>query len=208
MKQLVIAILVLHAINISAQENVYKFWVQLKDKEHNEYSLSNPEAFLSQRSLERRLNQDINIDITDLPVSSVYLDSLAMEDLEILYTSKWLNAVVIQTGDSLMVTGLEEKSFVSSTEYLYRNNLNRKSGFNKFNETFEESELPSDHQDGGRDLRLDRQGEARGRGVLLHDRSLGDHPRSRGQDGAFLLHRRHDRRRQRQHCRRDHYLQL
>ena len=95
-----IGLLLFAAMDVMAQETYYKFWIQLSDKKFNEYSTDKPEEFLSLRAIERRNRQGIAITEQDLPVSSVYLDSLTEYPLRILFTSKWMNAVVVRTVDS------------------------------------------------------------------------------------------------------------
>ena len=89
------------------------YWVQLKDKKGTPYLISKPEDFLSQRSIDRRKRQHISIDETDLPVSSVYLDSLRKRGLEIVHTSKWLNGATVRTADTVLIQKIASLPFVS-----------------------------------------------------------------------------------------------
>lgn len=77
----------------------YKFRIYLKDKKNNEFSVKHPEAFLSQRAIERRKRQGIKIDKTDLPVNRAYIDAIAATGAKVLHTSKWNNTVVVSTED-------------------------------------------------------------------------------------------------------------
>ena len=58
---------------LSAERN-YRYRVNLKDKEGTAYSVENPQAFLSERALERRSRQGLSIDETDLPISQIYIE--------------------------------------------------------------------------------------------------------------------------------------
>lgn len=127
------------------QESSYKFWIQLKDKEDSPYSLDNPAEFLSQRAIDRRLRYQIPIEENDLPVNQAYLDNLNQHNINILYSTKWMNAVVIETADSNMADVLSTYPFVSGIELLYWT-PQLKSGSDKFMETFSDEPLPSDHQ--------------------------------------------------------------
>ena len=51
--------------------------IELTDKKGTVHSLSNPQTFLSTETIARRKQFNIAIDSTDLPVSKVYLDSIA-----------------------------------------------------------------------------------------------------------------------------------
>lgn len=71
------------------------YWVEFKDKKGAPFQIEEPEAFLSQRAIERRRHFGIPITEEDLPVSPVYLDSLRQNGTEIQHTSRWLNAATI-----------------------------------------------------------------------------------------------------------------
>ncbi|HEX7583746.1 MAG TPA: hypothetical protein VF373_03580, partial [Prolixibacteraceae bacterium] len=84
LRSILLVIFLLSEVVVFAQgEAKSSYWVQLKDKKGTPYQVSNPEAFLSRRAINRRLRQQIAIDETDLPVSPVYLDSLKNRGLEI-----------------------------------------------------------------------------------------------------------------------------
>jgi len=140
------ALLLAVALNGMSQETNFKFWVQITDKNNNSYSVDRPYEFLSQRAIERRERQGISIAREDLPVTSAYLDSLEEHPLKIIYTSKWLNAAVIQTTDPGLEQTLEDLPFVSDVEYLYRSDINKKSACNKWAESSYAEYLHSDHQ--------------------------------------------------------------
>lgn len=127
------------------QDSSYKFWIQLKDKEGSQYSLENPAEFLSQRAIERRLRYHIPIVENDLPVSQTYIDSLNHHDIKILYSSKWMNAIVAEASDSNVADLLSSYSFVTGIKLLYWT-PRLKSVSNKFLETISAEVLPSDHQ--------------------------------------------------------------
>jgi serine protease AprX len=147
MRRAVMLVLLFSALLVDAtgQQSIYKFWVQLKDKEGGPYSLDKPGQFLSQRAIDRRLRYQIPIEENDLPVSRVYLDILQQQDLNILYTSKWMNAVAIETTDSNMADLLSSFPFVTGVDLFYWRPW-YKSGADKFRESFSDVSLPSDHQ--------------------------------------------------------------
>ncbi len=131
--------------NAVGQETIYKYWIQLRDKAGSPYTLDDPGAFLSQRAIDRRLRYNIPMVENDLPLSPVYLDSLLHPDIDILYSSKWMNAVVVETSDSNMADTLSAYSFVTGIELLYRT-PDLKSAALKFKESLSDEPLPSDHQ--------------------------------------------------------------
>ncbi|HRG90199.1 MAG TPA: hypothetical protein PLW44_14330, partial [Chitinophagales bacterium] len=77
---------------LHAQNN--KYWIKFKDKAHNGHSLSTPTTFLSQKSLDRRSRQGITVNESDLPISQVYIDSLAPYIGQLNHRIKWFNMIV------------------------------------------------------------------------------------------------------------------
>lgn len=98
---------------VSGQIAPDTYWVQFIDKNHNSYSLNQPNEFLSDRAISRRSKQNISYDITDLPVSKYYIDSLKNLGLEIRNTSKWFNGVVIRSVDVELLDTLHHISFIA-----------------------------------------------------------------------------------------------
>jgi len=103
---------------LSAQDEPPAYWIGFTDKLNNDYSIDFPEDFLSQRALDRRSNQGIEIDSTDLPVSSFYTDSLTSLGLSLRYTSKWLNGAVVLTHDTDLIDTIESYGFVRNSEFI------------------------------------------------------------------------------------------
>lgn len=91
-----------------------KYRVQFTDKNNSPYSISNPSAFLTQRAIDRRTNQGIAIDETDIPVNQAYVDSLIDLGAQIFNVSRWFNTATIFLSDTNLVDDIEALSFVSS----------------------------------------------------------------------------------------------
>ena len=154
------------------------YWIQLKDKNGTTYQVTHPEAFLSQRAINRRIKQQIAIDETDLPVSQVYLDSLKNRGFEIFHTSKWLNGVTVRTADTTLIKNIATLPFVVSVQYTRPANV-LKSGKMKFSE--EETTTDYDPANYGLAINqltqlngeyLHKQG-FRGKGVLIAELDAG-----------------------------------
>lgn len=91
-----------------------KYWVEFTDKVNTPYSVSQPEVFLSDRSIERRANQNIDVDQTDLPVDPAYIDQvLALGEIQMLYSSRWFNALAIAVEDSTLIEEALQLPFVA-----------------------------------------------------------------------------------------------
>ena len=110
-----------------------RYLVQLKDKATTNFSLSNPSAYLSQRSIGRRTRYNIPIDSTDLPVPSSYISQIKnITGVEILNISKWLNAIAIRTTDANAIASINSLSFVGEISSIAARPINNTE--NKFRE--------------------------------------------------------------------------
>ena len=161
-----IFVLSFFVVNIFSQNSYY---VQFKDKNGTEFSLKSPQKFLSQRAIQRRAKQQIEIDSTDLPVSKKYLDFLKNYQAEIVFTSKWLNGATILLYDTLQVEKIEKLPFVifvqcTKRAVLPENSLKKIAKNDNFDTFFLTNSLPQ-HKMLGLDL-LHAAG-FRGQGVLI-----------------------------------------
>ncbi len=104
-----------------AQSTPEKYWIQFTDKSNNPFSINNPQAYLSQRSIERRNKQNISIDIKDLPITPSYIDSVIAKGAKVCNRSKWFNAITIQNDDttitdSALVASIYSLGFVNKVD--------------------------------------------------------------------------------------------
>lgn len=107
------------AAGLQAQKVADKsYWFYFTDKENNGFQVDEPEDFLSQRSIDRRAWQSLPVNISDLPVTQSYLDSLQKLKLEIKHVSKWLNGVLVISDDEALIDTLYEISFIDSCQWL------------------------------------------------------------------------------------------
>lgn len=79
-----------------------RYFIQLKDKNGTAFSIDKPQEFLSQRSIDRRQKQNIEITENDLPVSQAYLKEIEEAGGQVVYTSKWLNGVLIFASPTIL----------------------------------------------------------------------------------------------------------
>ncbi|NOR75862.1 MAG: S8 family serine peptidase, partial [Draconibacterium sp.] len=128
---LFIAILLIsQSVKVNAQEF---YWVAFTDKNNSEFSISSPEKYLSECSIQRRAKQNILIDSLDLPVNSNYIDSILIIGAELVHASKWLNGITVKTEISSFQNKVLEFSFVNDVQLTKPANT-IKSTVNKFNE--------------------------------------------------------------------------
>jgi len=86
---------------------VRKYLVYFRDKAASPYSVSQPQAFLSARSVQRRTKQGIAVKPRDLPVNPAYVAQVrAVPGVQVWYTSRWLNAAVVMCDASVLPTVL------------------------------------------------------------------------------------------------------
>ena len=102
------------ANGVFAQEDA---WVYLTDKPNAEYYFQNPLEMLSQRALDRRIVQNISLDLLDVPISEAYITLIAAQPgITVLAQSKWMNCLHVR-GLQTEVEALSEFSFVSSIQF-------------------------------------------------------------------------------------------
>lgn len=111
-------------ILIFSQEDA---WVYFTDKPDASYYLANPLQMLSQKALDRRTNQGIALDNTDVPVSTAYLGQIETSTgITVMAKSKWLNAVHVR-GTQTDIQALTALSFVDHI-YFANHSLNTLTG--------------------------------------------------------------------------------
>jgi len=117
----IISILIFLIFSFSAASQSHfpgVFLVSFSDKNNSNFDINQPENYLSERAIARRIRQNIAITEQDIPVNKNYIDSLAFYGAKAQFSSKWLNAVLVIMDDSLKMEDLKKISFVDSTQYL------------------------------------------------------------------------------------------
>lgn len=109
-----IVLVLLISNNTFAQ--IGKYLVLFKDKNNNTHSIANPLTFVNQRSVDRRLAQNISFATYDLPPSKIYIDGLVAAGATVWYQSRWANAALVLMDKSLEATILA-LPFVKGFEY-------------------------------------------------------------------------------------------
>nr|WKN35126.1 S8 family peptidase [Tunicatimonas sp. TK19036] len=79
-----------------------QYMIFFSDKDTIQYSIQRPEEFLSERALERRNKQNISVDLSDLPVNTLYIDSVEALGVDVIYPSKWFNAALVEGSEEDM----------------------------------------------------------------------------------------------------------
>jgi serine protease AprX len=103
--------------SFGAQSQANRYMVFFSEKDTASWSVENPSAFLSERAIERRNKQKIDVTAQDFPVNENYVDQLSNLGVDVYFRSKWFNAVLVQTDES-KVANMMSLSFVSNVEYV------------------------------------------------------------------------------------------
>lgn len=90
-------------------------WVYFTDKPNSQFYFDNPLEMLSQRALDRRQNQNITLDMMDIPLHQPYLNQINTI-VPVLAQSKWLNAVHVR-GSENQINSLSTLTFVASIDF-------------------------------------------------------------------------------------------
>ncbi len=137
LKYIVMLILVYgSSISLLLSDDYGIYLLYLTDKNQNDYSIEHPGEFLSDRAIQRRNKSNIDIAMNDLPVSKYYVDSIKSLGLAIHNSSKWLNAVCVDSIFPSMADSLLNLSFVKCVEkvYTYKKTKHKIEKFNDFND--------------------------------------------------------------------------
>ena len=109
-----------------------KYYVQFTDKDNSPYSINNPEEFLTQRAIDRRNKQGIAIIENDIPVNTTYLQGVAATGANLLFQTRWLNGVTIETSDPTVITAISGLPYVEFTlKMIEKPNSEKKQFFEK-----------------------------------------------------------------------------
>ncbi len=96
---------------LNAQDNRYILF--FTDKEGTPYSIDRPEEFLSERAIERRIKQNLEVTESDLPVVPAYIEGVNALGVRVWYTSNWFNLGLVQVPPSL-AERLVQESYIDS----------------------------------------------------------------------------------------------
>lgn len=94
-----------------------RYAVYFSDKLQSPYSIEKPEEFLSARSIERRLRQNIPITQQDFPVNENYVSIVKENADRISYRSKWFNALLVEATE-VQIEEIKMLPFVLKVDYV------------------------------------------------------------------------------------------
>ena len=92
-------------------------WVYFNAKGNEQTYYDAPLLMLSQRSLDRRITQNIPVDFKDVPLNQAYVNQIkGVAGLTVMAKSKWLNALHIR-GTQSVINSLKGFSFVEKIDF-------------------------------------------------------------------------------------------
>ena len=172
---LLIFVLVFSSAFLEAQIAPSKYYIQFTDKANSPFSIDQPEAFLSQRAIDRRAKYSIAIADEDLPVNPDYLLGIAATGATLLNATKWMNGVTVFTEEQSVLDAIIALPYVENMVKLaeYPHSLVQKDFFK--NESVEKIDgLPSVKD--GKLLSMEYGGAGpqitQINGVVVHDRGF------------------------------------
>jgi len=114
-----IALLTVYCISAFASSaQINRYMVFFDGKDISNYSVDNPEAFLSERAITRRNKYNIPVTSQDLPVVSLYVDLIgSIQDVSVFHKTRWLNGVLIEADES-QVPVIEDLAFVTDVRFV------------------------------------------------------------------------------------------
>ena len=107
-----------------------RFAVFFTDKNETEYTVDQPEEFLSPRAIERRQKQEIPIIDEDLPVNASYVSGIKELGIKVWYSSKWFNMILVET-DSSRLQELNDLPYVTNVDLVAPGKLGGTNGRSK-----------------------------------------------------------------------------
>jgi len=92
-----------------------KYFVAFTDKNGTPYTITDPQAFLTQRAIDRRTALGIPIIEEDLPVNPAYVNAVAALATQVITRCKWFNGITILVNDSSsLLPSIRALAFVKS----------------------------------------------------------------------------------------------
>jgi len=133
MKQILFTSLFFFAVSGFSQQIPQKYFIAFTDKNGTPYSINNPQAFLTQRAIDRRAAQGIPVIEEDLPVNPVYVTTIAALGVQVFTRCKWFNGITVLVNDTAVLPSIRALSFVQSiTRITSYNSKKAEKGDEKF----------------------------------------------------------------------------
>ena len=114
MRSVTYLVIFLFSFILSAQNE--KYLVYFTDKNNSPYSIENPSAYLTERAIQRRVHQNIPIEISDLPPNPTFIQKIIETGALVRHQSRWINAVSITISNHSALEKIASLPFVKKVE--------------------------------------------------------------------------------------------
>ncbi|EIA09066.1 S8 family peptidase [Flavobacterium frigoris] len=92
-------------------------WVYFTAKNNSQLYFDSPLEMLSQTALDRRINQNIVLDLKDIPIDKSYISQIKLASgITVMAKSKWLNAIHVR-GTQTAINSLKTFAFVDKLDF-------------------------------------------------------------------------------------------
>jgi len=110
-------------VQVQAQQDTVskipgRYRISFTDKKNSPYSVDNPQAFLSQKAIERRAKSHSVITEQDIPVNPSYIKTIEDGGAIFCNSSKWFNSAIFYISTETQFKIIKNLPFVSKVEYV------------------------------------------------------------------------------------------
>jgi hypothetical protein len=113
-----VLIFLLVSIAGASHAQVNRYMIFFTDKQGTGHTVDHPETFLNERSVQRRVAQNIDIIAEDLPVTAAYIQGVEATGANVLYKTKWMNGALIEC-TAAQLASVNALFYVKSAETEY-----------------------------------------------------------------------------------------
>jgi hypothetical protein len=110
--------------HLDAGAQTREYFISFTDRNQSPYSLQQPQQYLSQRAISRRVQHGIALKDTDLPVNPDYIDSVVARGGQLLNPVKWFNGITVRC-DSAQLVSILSLPFVADAQPVKRSSRSR-----------------------------------------------------------------------------------
>src|SRR5438552_12457650 len=90
------AFIIFFVVCLSARAQSDRYIVSFRDKNNTPFSTSDPDKYLSERAIARRIRNNVTVGTEDIPVNATYVTQVKATGASTFFTSRWMNAVLVE----------------------------------------------------------------------------------------------------------------
>lgn len=108
-------IFLLVSITGLSHAQVNRYMIFFTNKQGTGHAVDQPQTFLNERAIQRRITQGIDVVAEDLPVTASYIHDVRVTGATVLYKTKWMNGALIEC-TAAQLASVNALSFVKSAD--------------------------------------------------------------------------------------------